>query len=86
VCGLSGKEARKVAKHMVQVLEAKIHAGEEVDLGFIKLQPRTVKPAEIRFNLDQNSTDRHFLGERVRWKIHFIKSWLVSNRPTWSRH
>jgi hypothetical protein len=86
VCGLGGKEARDTARHMIQLLEAKLHAGEEVDLGFLKIQPRKVKPAEIRFNLDPTNPDRHFLGEGVRWRVHFIKSWLKNSRPPWSRH
>ena len=77
------KEARKVATMMLVLIEAKMQAGESVDLGFMKIDPQKSSPRVVHSNI---SKTRHFIGESVKWRIMFRESWLKKRAPLWSRH
>ena len=78
-------EAKAAASAMVVYLENRVKYGKTVDLGFLKIIPKTSKPTVIKCNVGGKKADIH-MGETVRWGVRITKSWQRKNKPYWSRY
>lgn len=78
------KQAREIATGLVVFLKAKVHKGEEVDLGFLLLKLKTTKPREFKFNLNGTNNGRYFKGESAKWAVSVRGGWVRKAKPAWA--
>ncbi len=82
---ISWDEAKFVAGSMIVYLDDRIKHGKAVDLGFLKIVPKTSKPTVIQCNVGGKKSVIH-MGETVRWQTRITKSWQRKRKPHWSRY
>lgn len=82
---LGKDEARVVASSIVVYLEHQIKHGKEINLGFLKMTPKSSKPTVINCNVGGNKSTIH-MGETTRWQMRIAKSWQKKHKPFWSRY
>jgi hypothetical protein len=79
------EEARVIAASMIAYFEHQINHAKRIDLGFLKLVPKTSKPTVIKCNVGGKRSVIH-MGETMRWQVRVAKSWQRKNKPFWSRY
>ncbi len=78
-------EARSALGLVIALLEAKIRAGDSIDLGFLKLNAVTTQPAAFVTNFDPKEPRTFMVGQSRKWNVVIRKSWLEKVKPKWSR-
>jgi len=79
------EEAKRLAAGMVVYLENRVKHGKVVDLGFLKIVPKTSKATVIKCNVGGKKSTIH-MGETTRWGVRITKSWQKKMKPFWSRY
>ncbi len=85
--GVDASTARQALALTIALMEAKVAAGESVDLGFMNLKVTSTKPGAFIApgTGGTASATTYMIGESKRWWPVIRKSWLRKFRPKWSR-
>ena len=83
---LGRDEAKMVAASMVVYIEYQVKHGKEINLGFLKMVPKSSKPTVIKCNVGGKRSATIHMGETTRWQMRVAKSWQRKHKPFWSRY
>jgi len=84
-CDVNRADARKALSLVISLFEAKIRAGDSIDLGFLKLNAVTTQPAAFTTSFNQEEPRTFMVGQSRKWNVVIRRGWLEKVRPSWSR-
>jgi hypothetical protein len=82
--GHTKDEAQLIAEGMIRYLEAKVHNGDNINLGFMSIRKFLKKSQQICDNLRPEKNQVYLIPERIAWKVNIFRSWQLNYKPSWS--
>lgn len=83
---MSRQDAKKAAFAIISLMQSSIRAGNQLDLGFMKIVRKSVKPKALKCNVGGMNGQVLYLGESSKWEVRITKGWQKKTKPVWSRY
>jgi len=84
-CNVDGAQAREALRVVIPFLEARVAAGESIDLGFMLLKAVDTKPAKFESRFGGKTNVTYMVPASKRWLATIRRGWLRTVMPDWSR-